>query len=224
MRLCQVGYWFITLRKQKNRASILTALLLFTSFSTAGEIEELLVTEEGGVYQIRIVMILGASADSVYKVITDHEHSYLIHPSITESEILPSPDGETVRLRNHFEYCITLFCFDIDWVGDMKELRDGYMTVDTVPELSSFESGSAVWHVRPHGEHTRVLYQANMKPDFFIPPIIGNLLMKYQLREEALTSFTKIECQAKTIEMKKEINNNPTHMASLFKVGGGCAG
>ena len=124
------------LRKLKTLTRALTTLLLFTSLSTAGELKELSIIEEDDEYQLRIVMIMDASADYVYRVITDYKHLYRIHPSITESEILPSPDNESVRLRNRFEYCIALSCFDIDWVEDIKELQDGYLKADTVPELS----------------------------------------------------------------------------------------
>jgi hypothetical protein len=215
---------FFALRKPKTLTSALTTLLLFTSLSTAGEFKELSIIEEADEYRLRIVMIMDSSADYVYRVITDYKHLYRIHPSITESEILPSPDNESVRLRNRFEYCIALSCFDIDWVEDIKELQDGYLKAETVPELSDVESGTAIWRVQPHGEHARVSYQSQMKPDFFIPPLIGNMIMKYKLREEAITTFTRIECHATILSTKEAIMNDPVQLAAFLKGGGSCAG
>ena len=224
LRRIHAGDCFFALCNPKTLASALTTLLLFTSLSTAGELEELSITEEDGEYRLRIVIIIEASADYVYRIITDYKHLYRIHPSITESEILPSLDNESVRLRNHFEHCIALFCFNIDWVEDMKESPDGYLKAETVPELSDFESGTAIWSVQSHGEHARVIYQSNIKPDFFIPPLIGNMIMKYSLREEAITIFRKIECQATILSMKERLVDDSVQLAAFLKDGGRCVG
>lgn len=212
------------MRKLKTLTSALTTLLLFTSLSSAGELAELSVTEEDGEYRLRIVMIMEASADYVYRVITDYKHLYRLIPSITEIEILPSLNKESVRLRNRFKYCIALFCFDVDWVGDMNELQDGYLEADTVPELSDFESGTAIWRVQPDGEHTQVIYESNMKPDFFIPPLIGKMIMKYALRNEVITTFTNIECNANILLMNEAKKNDSAQQVAFLKEGSGCAG
>ena len=203
---------FFALRKPKTLTSTLTTLLLFTSLSTAGELEELSVTEAEGEYRLLIVSILDAPAHYVYNVITDYKHAYRINPSIIEAEILPSNRDGVVRVRNLSEHRVGLFSFEIEWVGDIAEARLGEIKVTTIPELSSFESGSAVWEIRPLGEKTWVLHESSLKPSFFIPPIVGDMIMK----KDTLAIFRRIECHAK-IKLAMAMENEPELVQQLLR-------
>jgi hypothetical protein len=159
--------------------------------------------------------------DYVYNVITDYKHAYRINPTITEVEILPSDRGEVVRVRNLSEHWVGPFCFKIDWVGDIVEPRDGYLKVKTIPELSSFKSGFAEWELRPQGERTWVLHESSLKPDFFMPPVIGDRIMIKQMKEDTLDTFNRIECYAKVM-FDLDMENEPDHMNNVLKEGKDC--
>jgi len=206
---------------------LLYYLVLFyipVTVSMAGQLEAFFITEKDGEYETRIVAILDAPSEYVYDVITDYKHIYRINSSIVESELLPVRYEGTVRVRNRFEHCIAFFCFEVEMVEDVVEGDDGLIVAKTVPELSSFESGTAVWQVYPY-ENGRawVQYQANVKPDFFIPPIIGRLIIMSKLRKEITTSFSKIECHAKIIA-RKNVKDMPVRVAERSADDTGCAG
>ena len=97
----------------------------------------------------------------------------------------------------------------------------GNINVETIPELSSFESGSAVWEIRPLGEHTRVFHESSLKPDFFMPPVIGNKLMKKRMRKDTLATFNRIECYAKIV-LEMEMENEPELIEALIDEGRNC--
>ena len=185
-------------RSSAIRTCALVVLCLFTSISTAARFEELSVAETNGEYRLRIVALLNAPADYVHNVITDYKHAYRINPSIIKIEILPFDHNHNnvVRLRNLSEHRVGPFCFDIHWVGDILEDKAGIIKIRTVPELSSFKSGSAIWEIRPRGESTWVLHESRLKPDFFIPPVIGDTIMKNKMRTDTQATFKRIECQA----------------------------
>ena len=196
--------------------------LFFTNMpSTAGELEQLSVTVENGDFGIHIVMVMDAPADYVYRVITDYTHAYRINTCLTESEILSAPDEDTVRVYNHSVHCIWLFCFDIDWIGDIVELQEGYLKVETLPEHSNFKEGMAVWDIRPQGERTRVLHNSSFKPDFFIPPIIGEHIIKQHMREETLDTFKRIECHARIL-LERDMQNDSDNLKKLVTDGRDC--
>jgi len=192
------------------------ALFYFTMSTIAGELESISVSVEKGDYGIRIAMVMDAPSDYVYRVITDYKHAYRINPRITESVILPSPDEDTVRVYNRSEHCVWLFCFDIDWIGDIVELREGYLKVDTIPEYSNFDWGIAVWRIRPQGDRTWILHHAHFKPNFFIPPFIGEYLIKKHMRDETLDTFKRIECHAKTL-LEIDMENETDQMGELMR-------
>ena len=203
------------------RACALFALPLCTSISSADELVELSVTKTDGVYSLRVFSVLDAPADYVYNVITDYKHAYRINPTITEIEILPSDRDEVVRVRNLSEHWVGPFCFKIDWVGDIVEPRDGHLKVTTIPEFSSFESGSAAWELRPQGDRTWVLHKSSLKPDFFIPSLIGDRIMQKKMKEDTLDTFNRIECYAKVM-FDMDMGNEPEHMNSVLEEGKDC--
>lgn len=201
LRFSQEGDRLLIPRSSAIRACALVALYLFSSISTAAQFEELSVNEVNGEYRLRVVALLNAPADYVHNVITDYKHAYRINPSIIEVEILPFDHNHNkgVRVRNLSEQRVGPFCFEINWVGDILETREGDIKVKTVPELSNFKSGSALWEIRPRGERTWVLHESRLKPDFFIPPVIGDTIMINKMRTDTLITFKRIECQAMTM-------------------------
>jgi hypothetical protein len=203
------------------RVCALFVLPLFSSISPADELEELSVTEADGVYSLRVVSVLDAPVEYVYNVITDYKHAYRINPTITEVEILTSDRDEVVRVRNLSEHWIGPFCFKIDWVGDIVEPMDGHLKVITVPEFSSFESGSAIWELRPQGERTWVLHESTLNPKFFIPPVIGDHIMKKQMEEGTVDTINRIECFAK-IMFELDMENEPELMNNVLNEGNDC--
>ena len=165
--------------------------------STADDIEELSVTDTGGEYSLRITVVLNAPVEYVYKVITDYTHVYRINPTITNVEILPSGYRGVVRVQNLTKQCVGPFCFDIVWTGDIVETGDRDLEITTIPELSDFVSGSANWHIRPQGALTRVIYESRLRPSFFIPPVIGGIIIRKHIKDDTLDTFRRIESQAK---------------------------
>ncbi len=62
-----------------------------------------------------------------------------------------------------------------------------------MPEQSEFKSGTTVWHIDALGERSRVVYDSNMEPDFYIPPVVGNFMAKKSIRSEITISFKNLE-------------------------------
>lgn len=190
------GAWFTDQCLSVIRLCCLLILVTSSPNSTADELEELSVTAADGVYSLRVNAVLDAPVEYVYKVITDYKHADRINPTITDVEILPSGRDEVVRVRDHSKQCVGPFCFDITWTGDVVATSDGDLQINTVPELSSFVSGSAIWHIRSQGGLTRVIYESSQKPAFFIPPVIGGMLIKKHIKDDILDTFKRIESQA----------------------------
>ena len=186
------------------------------------ELEELSVTEADGVYSLRVVAVFDVPANYIYNVITDYKHAYRINPTITEVEILPSDRDEVVRVRNLSEHWVGPFRIKIDWVGDIIEPRDGHIKIITIPEFSSFESGSAIWELRPQGERTWVLHESILKPKFFIPQVIGDHIMKKQMKEDTVDTFNRIECNA-IIMLERDMENDTKYLKTWLTSGKDCS-
>jgi hypothetical protein len=159
----------------------------------AGDLLALGVTDEDGVYRIDVEMIVHAPAEEVWYVLTDYTHIYRLNASITESEVLPSPDENTVRVRTLVNDCVFVYCFDIERVEDVHMTGTGKLHAIAVSDLSNIESGTATWHIRPAGADSRVSYRGTIKPGFVVLPVIGNYIVRNRLRDMTLLTLENIE-------------------------------
>ena len=159
----------------------------------ANDIIEFEVTEDEGVFYIKASVVLHAPAEYVHGVLTDYVHIYRLNPSIIESEVLASADNNIARIRTKVIGCVSFYCEEIERVEDVRILASGDIQAKIVPESSQFKSGVTLWQIRSMGKDSRLTYYAEMEPDFFIPPIIGNAIVKAKLRDEIMTSFRRLE-------------------------------
>jgi len=186
-------YYGPSLRTLGLAVLVLAALTAGAETVSAGELANLDVSERDGVYRIRMEMLVDAPAGNVYQVLTDFAQISQLNPAITESNTLPSETPGTLRVRTLIEDCILLHCVAISRVEEIREGAPGHLHVETDPRLSDFKSGSAHWWVKPAGNNSMVVYEATMEPDFFLPPLLGRMIMKRGLREGIVESFGNLE-------------------------------
>jgi hypothetical protein len=163
----------------------------------ASALSNIEISENSGNYRVRMVMLVHAPVRYVNSVLTDYKHIYRLNPAITESEILPSPNSGTVRVKTRMEGCIFFFCRNVDRLEEVREVDSGHLQAVIIPEQSDFTSGSADWHVQPVGDDSRIVYEAQVTPAFFIPPIIGSYFVKRTFADAVITSFSRLECIAR---------------------------
>jgi hypothetical protein len=176
---------------------LLLALCLLAP-AAASSLSTIEISENSGNYRVRMVMLIHAPARYVNSVLTDYKHIYRLNPAITESEILPSPHSGTVRVKTRMEGCIFFFCRNVDRLEEVREVNSGHLQAVIIPDQSDFTSGSADWRIQPVGDDSEIVYETQVTPAFFIPPIIGSYFVKRTFAEAVITSFARLECIART--------------------------
>ncbi len=175
---------------------ILLLSLGHVSALAAAELISLEVGPEGDTYTVRLEMKLDVAADDVHQLLTNYHQLHRLHPSIVESRLLVSPGDGFSRVFTRMESCVFFFCNRFIRVEDVYQSASGDLMAVIVPGQSDFKSGTAIWRITKNGQHTVLVYEASIQPDFFIPPMIGNYLVKEKLKDELLVSFKRIECCA----------------------------
>jgi hypothetical protein len=66
-----------------------------------------------------------------------------------------------------------------------------------------------------------VLHESSLKPNFFIPPFIGDFIMKKWMKKETLTTFKRIECYAKVM-FELDMENEPKLINNVLEEGKDC--
>jgi len=181
-----------------------------------GKPPEIEITEQSGVYQIKVVALIDVPARYVRHVLTDYRHIYRLNPSIIESEVLKQDDDGSVSVRTRVIGCAAYFCEELDRVEKVRLLPSGDIVAEIIPELSEFKSGQTLWRIKTLGEHCEVSYHSDMEPDIFIPPIVGKFLIKKSIRHELQISFANLEKNSRILaEREWQENYQPvTKVAS----------
>lgn len=165
----------------------------------AGEIIHAEVEFRDGRYFVEVESIVKARANIVYDLLTDYNNLTLINPDIKSSRLVYSLDKNTHRTHVIAESCISFFCQKINLEQDVEELDNGVIVTTVDADKSDFIYGHARWKITEEFHQTRIHYSNDLKPKFFIPPLIGPILIKDKLREEVLATIKGLENLAASV-------------------------
>jgi hypothetical protein len=173
-----------------------TALYLLALFTAstchAGELLEAHVERRDDHYLLHLDMRIQAKYADVLRVLVDFNHIPLINDSIKSSKEL-AHQGNVYRVYIVGEGCVWIFCRRIQQVEVVTVRNDGYITSVTDPKHSDLRYGRALWHLIDEGKTTRVEYNADFVPDFWVPPLIGPMIFKHRILEEGQKTINGIE-------------------------------
>ena len=115
---------------------------------------------------------------------------------IRSSERLVSEPGGTILLRTRIHACEGIFCRNVTRVERVEPGPDS-LVATVIPALSQLRRGltRTTWQALDAG--TRVSYEAEFEPDFWVPDFIGRVFAGHSLRESTLELFSNVERQAR---------------------------
>ena len=175
------------------RFILLSMLICVSHITSAGQVLRNDVAYKNKVYSLEFEAIIDASFDRVYSVLTDFKRLHLLSTAVLKSEIL-SKNAETTRLYFLTKTCILIFCFKKDLVADVYEPEHGEFHAVNIAELGDFESSQGVWNLAPFGTSgTKIHFKGEVKPKFWIPPVIGLLLIESKMKSIASRSISNLE-------------------------------
>lgn len=177
---------------------VVLALMACVSISChAGEVLQAHVERRDGHYLLHLVMRIHAKDSDVYWALLDFKHLPQINDSIKSAKELSHKDG-VHRVHIIGEGCVWLICRTIQQEEVVTELANGYLMSVTDPKHSDFQYGRALWHVVDEGKTTRVTYNADLVPAFWIPPLIGPSIFKRRLLREGQKTINGLERHLRT--------------------------
>ena len=143
-------------------------------------------------YLLHLDMRLQAQYPDVLRTLLDFPHLPKINDAIKSATVL-SQKGNVYRVKLIAEGCIWIFCRRVKQLTTVTVRDDGYITSDTDTKHSDLRYGRELWHIVKEGKTTRVQYNADVIPSFWIPPLIGPALFKHQLLKEGKKTINGIE-------------------------------
>ncbi len=162
----------------------------------AGTVRDSEVSHEAGVYRVRMAVEVAAGFEAVRGVITDYANLDRVSPMIKHSTLLDDP-GEP-RRELQLEFCVLFFCFQPRMVERVQEHGSEMVVTTVIPEHSDFRSGQTRWQIRAlEPGRTLIRFDTTVAPDFWIPPLIGPLMLAHKLQREAQLTIENIEVLAR---------------------------
>lgn len=184
----------------KQRLSIglcVAALGTLPVGADAAEIQSVSVTLEEGRYRLTSEALFDVSQDDLYAVLIDYDQFKKFTSAIVASRnVAPGADGRP-RFYTRMQGCVLVWCRTF--------VRNGYLLLtpkrDIVaiadPAESDFEYSRERWQLSNKGAGTLLVYDFEMEPRFWIPPVVGPYFIKRALKAGGIRAVNRIEALAR---------------------------
>lgn len=133
------------------------------------------------------------SVPEVRRIFTDYRNLPRLNSDIKRVEVLERRDDGTVRLGVASDFCILAVCLNFAWVQEVTARPDGDIGIAILPDGGDFREGHGRWRLQSDGEGTRLIFDIDLTPNFWIPPLFGAWLMRQKMAEEALETAQSLE-------------------------------
>ncbi|MDH4109953.1 MAG: hypothetical protein OEW35_16830 [Gammaproteobacteria bacterium] len=186
-----------------RRPAMAALLLVASCVATAADLRDVVVERNEDRYHLRSETWFNASAEELYRVLTNYDLFVKFTSAFVESRNLePGADGRP-RFYTRMEGCVLLFCKSFERHGHLllQPMREIVAIVD--PNKSDFKYSRESWRLVPEGEGTLLIYNFDMVPSFWVPPVIGPYYIKRTLREGGVDAVDRIEALAQGREPKR---------------------
>ena len=166
--------------------------------ATAGELIAVDVSHSRGVYRLTSVTQFSAPPQAVFAVLADYEGFTRISSAIVASGVLDaSPADDVVRVYTTVRGCVLFFCRAIERVERLYLSPHEAIRTRVEPALSDLREGASHWRFTALDDGgTRVDFEMEMTPDFWIPPLIGPALVKRRLLNDGMRAVARIDALA----------------------------
>jgi len=166
---------------------------LYAAWVSAADVYVATASRENESYRVSVDAVVSAPLADVHSLLTDYDHLGRINPAIQDSEIVLQREPGDLRVRTVTDVCVWIYCKRLRQVQDVTETGDSSIVAIVIPEQSDFSYGYAHLSLWQEAAGTRVRLQGELRPNFWIPPLIGPWLVKRKLIEEALVTIGNLE-------------------------------
>jgi hypothetical protein len=182
-----------TLRLLAIVPAVAVGLSCISPWARSGEVVATRIEHHDGQFVIHSDMLLDVPVSKVRSLLNDFQNLPRINSDIKHVEHLPDSLEGHPRMRIRSEVCALLVCLDYKWVQEVQISNASEILTRFDPTLSDFRMGWVRYRFHREGSSTRLIMDAKLEPDFWFPPLIGPMLIKGKLRDEALETALGIE-------------------------------
>ncbi|HEU4617324.1 MAG TPA: SRPBCC family protein [Gammaproteobacteria bacterium] len=214
-------------RTYMRRAALAALALADSAYLCAAQpaaIRSLDITLEDGRYHVVADTYLAAPPAAVYGVLLDYDDDAYgrISEVYKESEYLPPDKDGAPLVFTRVEGCLLFFCRSMRRVERLETVEPKFIRATTLPERSDFKYSVSRMMLEPEGAGTKVIYELDMEPDFWLPPFVGPAFLKRVLMHGGTHAVERIEALAQDLAARRASESDvPTASDALPTTAGG---
>lgn len=193
----------------------LIALCLLATPALAVQFRVLQVRYDGAL-SIDLQALVRAPAKRVGRLLSNYDGLARLVPIVTESRRMPGGPPGTQRVHTRVRGCVLFICASLVNVIDVTHEHEGAYRAVTVPALSDFKSGDVTWSYEPSGRYTLLRFHARLKPELWLPPLIGPFLIERKIRGQLIQGVRHLEEEARYGKLPKRARPRPAPPAWPF--------
>lgn len=186
---------------KKHLIILIGSALFLQSLALRGaELLDVQVELRNDRYRLYSETHLEVNREALYELLTDFDKFQKFTSAIVDSKNIEPDEKGRPGFYARMEGCVLLFCKSF--------IRNGYLLLSpiaeivaiSVPEESDFKYCRERWQLIPDGEGTLLIYDFEMEPAFWVPPVIGPYYIQRVLRRGAGRAVNRIEVLAQALE------------------------
>lgn len=162
----------------------------------AADLREMTVEKQDSLYRMTSETYFATSQSQLYAVLTNFDLYPQFSSAFVEGENRTPDEQGRPRFYTKMEGCVLFFCKTFVRYGHLELAPEFEVVAIVDPATSNFKYSYERWQLVPDGEGTLLIYDFEMTPDFWVPPIIGPYVLKRVLRSTGKEAIQNIEALA----------------------------
>ena len=193
-------------KQLKSVLALFFGAMILTAASLAGaaELREITVEREEDRYVLRSETYFEAERESLFRVLTNFDLFEKFTSAIVESNNVEPDEQGRPQFYARMEGCVLLFCKSFIRNGHVETKPITEIIAISDPENSDFHFSHERWELTDDGEGTVMIYEFEMEPAFWVPPVIGPYYIKRALHSGSANAINRIERLALNHQAKLE--------------------
>lgn len=182
------------MRYVKQSFRLLVAALALVAVSAgAADLRTLKVQRSNGHIIVGSETFINAPPAAVFEILADYEGFQRISDVFDETRFIERDEDGNGLVYSRVSGCVLLFCKTIERVEELTVDPGRKITAVAVPEDSDVEFSTAHWVFEEEEDGTRIEYRLDFKPDFWVPPVLGPMIIRAKLRSRAVAAADRVE-------------------------------
>ena len=175
------------------RLLLWSAMLAFTAASTlciALEEPQVRLERRQERMHVRVSVPLTVDATTAWGVLTDYNRLAEFVPDMQSSRVVSAP-GEPTLLEQRGEAGLLFFRVAVNVVLEIRELPFERIAFRALSGNMKWMQGQ--WTLRREGAKLVLGYEAELEPDFWVPPLLGEMVMRTNVEKQVAGVVKEME-------------------------------